>query len=153
VSVFYDSWVWIENDYSSPFEIIWDNASLGTHQLIMRGEDASGNRTPKQIINIEVVTSKSATISEIDEEVINQTIKVYPNPVKDEKLLIDVSGFEYNCTILISLSNLNGQIVHKESFKSWQNNLNISMSDYKAGIYLLTIQTDNFIKNMKVVVE
>lgn len=73
----------------------------------------------------------------IKEQVIDQTLKVYPNPAS-EKLIITTTTPE-NKTYL--LYNALGEVIAKNSLQG--NNTNIDINSLEPGIYILQITSSN----------
>lgn len=70
-------------------------------------------------------------------------ISIYPNPVENE---LRVTGFEG--TARIQISNMAGQVVHQQNVSVLET---INISHLKNGVYVLSLETDQVLKQIKVV--
>ncbi len=80
-------------------------------------------------------------------------ISVYPNPVSDYSLYIDIR-LENSMDISCSLFNMNGTMIRQQSMNCVQGNnmLLFKIPDVSSGLYFLKVQYGNEIMNTKVVV-
>jgi len=76
----------------------------------------------------------------------NGLIKIYPNPTQNV-LNIELEQIELPCTI--TLKDLQGRVVYSAEANSQK--LELDLSSYESGIYLIGITNDNFFRELKVV--
>lgn len=74
---------------------------------------------------------------------------IYPNPA-EELFFIDVPANEWNWNV--SIVNMLGQTIHQEEIHSHQNRISVHSSDFKSGIYLVKLTSDDGKEAMKKVV-
>lgn len=79
----------------------------------------------------------------------NNNFSIYPNPAKD---FINIKLSQHNKPINISITNLMGQTVKYEKYKSSENNIRLNISSIKAGTYLLKIDNGDEIEYQKIVI-
>ena len=103
----------------------------------------------------EVGPSYLAALSSNTFEVNDANPIIYPNPAKNSfqvkwPTMISTNG-------IISVSNLNGQILQKkeitQSLFNPENTISFEISNFKNGIYFVQIQTDTLSKTIKLVVQ
>lgn len=81
----------------------------------------------------------------------NQRISVFPNPVEDE-LNVKLSE-NYAGAATIKIFNSMGQLFYKERLDFiYQNGIQINTASFPMGTYLVSIQTEDFIANQRVIV-
>ncbi|WP_264537537.1 delta-60 repeat domain-containing protein [Flavobacterium sp. N1736] len=90
------------------------------------------------------ITVNTSTLG-VDEVALN-TIKIYPNPIKDKITVSNTANIEK-----IELYNLIGQKIFENSFLS--NEINIDLTNYKTGVYLLKIFSEGKVYVNKVIKE
>ena len=105
--------------------------------------DNSGNRTSRTVtlsksLRAERDTSKYK--EKITEQIAEQTIVVYPNPVKEE-VNIEIKGVEENLEGSVYLFDQGGRLLITQSEISTRNTINLSR--YPAGIYFIIIRVGN----------
>jgi fibronectin type 3 domain-containing protein len=94
----------------------------------------------------------SNTLSVFENGEINNSIRIYPNP-SNNKLYIDIKDNKYKVES-ISLINPLGKIIPiQKGTETFAPNITIDLSEYSSGIYILSILTDTFVFNQKVVIE
>lgn len=89
-------------------------------------------------------SSNSTSVPVIENQ---KKVTVYPNPAKD-RLTIG-SGFDFNSIIIV---DLNGRIVHQESFYQPTNNASLSVNLQK-GIYFVSVSNGNINSSSRIVIE
>ena len=73
-------------------------------------------------------------------------IKLYPNPLKDENLKIEISGFNANEDINAKVFDIYGRLVYSENIKTAENgskNITINRNVFVNGIYFVRIESIN----------
>ncbi len=84
---------------------------------------------------------------------INTTIKSFPNPAGNQ-LMVDVSHFNGNETIYLSLVNMVGvSVFDREVGVGLQKNTQINTSHLPNGIYLLKAESDSQVASGKVIIQ
>jgi hypothetical protein len=91
----------------------------------------------------------SASVSVTDLTSKQRLVSVYPNPITDEKIVIDFTTIE--SAIDVSLNNSIGQNIYKGTFN--KADVVILPADIPKGIYFLTIQTDSGIMQIEKVIK
>ena len=112
-------------------------------QIVNYAYDNSGNRTSRTVtlsksLRAERDTSKYK--EKITEQIAEQTIVVYPNPVKEE-VNIEIKGVEENLEGSVYLFDQGGRLLITQSEISTRNTINLSR--YPAGIYFIIIRVGN----------
>lgn len=80
-------------------------------------------------------------------------IKLYPNPIKDKKLILDITGIN-NGIISYRLWDLRGKAVVEGEFSSYKNeHYVISLQGIKAGAYIIELRTGDLIERERIVVQ
>jgi polyhydroxybutyrate depolymerase len=77
----------------------------------------------------------------------NAYITTYPNPFTNE-VLIQTEGLQSNA--FITVTNLLGQVVELESNTTVNNQLNINTSNWKQGIYIVSVNNNGNITHKKI---
>jgi len=85
-------------------------------------------------------------ISGIENEETNQNYQIYPNPSSDF-INIELNNLE---NVNVSIINATGQVVFKKSITEKQIE-QIDISDFKKGIYLITISGQNYSNTEKII--
>lgn len=99
-----------------------------------------GNPLGGGATNFTICVFKDSAATGISENVINQTISLYPNPTRDK---IELS-FSSTSKVQITLLNLNGQVVYTEATSTdGVYDRTIDLSTFAKGIYTLQILSDN----------
>lgn len=86
------------------------------------------------------------------DEVENQTIHLFPNPVKDGKLNVSLKGFDLDKTD-IEIYSLTGSLVHKEIIKNKTNSGFVLHLGIDAGLYLVKISDGGKSVTQKLIVQ
>ncbi len=68
-------------------------------------------------------------------------VKLFPNPAVNS-VTIDLGNTAYNATA-IQVTNVQGQIVHTQALTAYNNLLQLNISNYASGVYILTIRLSN----------
>ena len=104
---------------------------------------------------INFTTLKSKQISEAGPSV-SESLRVYPNPVTDQHLTIDLAGYAANEELRISISDISGKTV-KESLIQTGNdgayNQTIELSNFPTGLYILNVIGGKSVQMKKLIVE
>lgn len=74
---------------------------------------------------------------------------IYPNPA-EESFFIDVPSNEWNWNV--SVINMLGQTIHAEEMQNHQNRISVHASDFKSGIYMVKLTSNDGKEAMKKVV-
>ncbi|MBW6460242.1 MAG: C10 family peptidase [Bacteroidales bacterium] len=89
----------------------------------------------------------------LDEKADNKELIAYPNPVSSNLFIAYHS--EKESDVIVKLANLTGQVMYNRQFRasSGMNQHTISMQSYQAGIYFLSVKTENSLYNKKIIVQ
>lgn len=68
------------------------------------------------------------------------TLTAYPNPIKNT---LNISGFEYNQEIEITVFSTTGRLIYSKNVKSTGDKININSTDWNKGMYILEIKHEN----------
>lgn len=87
----------------------------------------------------------------LDRELKDSPMKIYPNPVVNDQVRLEF-GKEINSKSILSLSDITGKILFIKNFPPGISHIELSVEDYKNGVYLLNLKADNFfaVKSMKI---
>ena len=120
-----------------------ENAPPGNHQYTVRTSFIGKNMGPS--------ASTEVYVSGLSESSKN-TISIYPNPAEG---LLNIQLFSsFNNEVQMSILNSLGQQVYARFFnKPNQSNIQIDCRTFKAGIYLLTIESNNIRTTRKIVIK
>lgn len=110
--------------------------------------DMNGNRTSRTLIiipeNNNKIKQDTSQLKEIDN---HQSILLYPNPANNS-FKITLKDDKHDKISTIEIYNTNGALIN--SIKNINRELNIDVSEYKSGIYLVVVQTDKNIYKYKI---
>ena len=105
--------------------------------------DNAGNRIQKVIVmqatqaqDPESISQEKLSESSFQEMLAEYTVKIYPNPTKGQ-LSVEITGVSSDVDGQISLLNMNGKMILTQTVHSGLIDLNLS--NYNKGIYLLKI--------------
>ena len=100
---------------------------------------------------VDVVTLKyNALVTGINEQTLNHVnLSVYPNPAKDHLTVVLSESAFLGSTITVS--NMTGQVVGKQTLDSFSQNINLT--GLSKGVYLLRIVNNNSVATGKFVIE
>ena len=104
-----------------------------------------GSSTGNISFNTELISTAS-----VEEEDQNNNITIYPNPASDYINLICESNTKDN---LIYISDLNGKIVLKEKTTNSFSAVNVNVSNFKKGVYIVSLVSGDFIKKEKLIIK
>lgn len=89
-------------------------------------------------------------VTGIQEENQLQHVSVYPNPIVDGTLKIDLSSLPYNQSVVVAIQDAQGRIVYRKEEK--QNSvLNINTDAFSRGVYFINLSADDYSANYKIV--
>ncbi len=115
----------------------------------VKAVDADGN-----IINLSIDQEDANVVfinelsTKVEENPLNKKINLYPNPVKEGMITIDVQDLEASS---VQFYNTLGQLVKVSQINN--NRSSISVAELPAGLYQLEIQTAEGVANKKLIVE
>ena len=80
-------------------------------------------------------------------------IKIYPNPAKDI-VTIDISaaGIKSANATLLTITDVSGKIIYKETLQSQQNNITLKTNNYNTGTYFVSITSGSHIAKSKFII-
>jgi hypothetical protein len=94
---------------------------------------------------------QSSTANGIKENVLNNTMSIYPNPATNQ-LTISLSAEKTNTTASYHIMNVNGQLMMNGEFSATQNKQTIDLNSFVSGVYNIQVNVDGSIINKKFVV-
>ena len=146
----------LDDDYNMLFDISGQARPATTTQKDVGCDEYATGTTTNHPLNLsEVGPSYLAALSSNTFEVNDTNPIICPNPAKNSfqvkwPTMISTNG-------IISVSNLNGQILQKkeitQSLFNPENTISFEISNFKNGIYFVQIQTDTISKTIKLVVQ
>jgi len=92
----------------------------------------------------------SSDIGTYIDAISNNSILAYPNPTAGE-FYVDLSNLNSSGNLNLELFDLMGRLVYKEQVFSTQNKLDIDLSAFNRGTYLLKIYSDKTFAQVKIV--
>ncbi len=98
---------------------------------------------------ISVGDQTGLTITSTEDEVVSNSLSVYPNPASSA---VNVA-FEASADAQVALSDLTGSSVAAASASKGINNISLDVSNVASGLYILSITTADGVVTRKVVVE
>jgi predicted secreted protein len=91
------------------------------------------------------------SVTGIDEDqVADQATVVYPNPITDGKLTINLSQFESNQTITVTINDIQGKVVYKQDEKQ-NSKVEIDADAFSKGMYFVNLSSQSKTANCKFV--
>ena len=96
---------------------------------------------------VEAPSGCSKPISTLEEE-INNNINIYPNPIKNNNLIIQTN--ESIFVKHVSIYDLSGKQVFAQNINSLENNLNLTLPNLPNGMYIVQIDTEKGLVNKKI---
>ena len=110
-------------------------------QIVTYAYDNSGNRTSRTVTVSKGLLSESDSskinTEKITEQVGEQSIVVYPNPVREE-VNVELTGFDESLDGSITLIDQGGRLIINQPQISTRNTINLSR--YSKGIYFMIIK-------------
>lgn len=106
--------------------------------------------TPLATISINGA-SRMADLSNV-QEVQESKLKVYPNSVKNEPLMIDASNIEGSGSVKIYITDLSGRVIRSYEGEEEQMEIRNEQLPPK-GIYLLRVEKGNSVERKKIIIE
>ncbi len=125
------------------------NLEVGVYNLKLVANNCDNSKAESEI----VITVRE-TLSTTDHELINN-LKVYPNPVTNNTLFIDLTNENINDTTLqIALYNLQGKLVQKTTSQ----NINTKMAfkineDVSNSVYFVSLKAKGYNKSKRIVLK
>ncbi|TPV35919.1 T9SS type A sorting domain-containing protein [Paucihalobacter ruber] len=80
-------------------------------------------------------------------DILKRSIEIYPNPTSGD---LTISGVNVLSNATISLYDLNGRIIKKQS-NIFENSITIDLSHLQPGMYIISIANDNFTYSEKII--
>lgn len=111
---------------------VLDQATVQT--VTLTATDASGNES---ICTFDVTVLSSLGI---DDELLENTISIYPNPTRD---IITITDTGNKMVSQISISDINGRIIETRTIQDGTLETQISLENYASGVYFARINTAN----------
>ena len=139
------SWIWLfpggNPSFSMlqyPTDVIYNNTGIYDVTLIVSNPSGSDTLVKTNYITV------SNTIGLQENK--DQQIKLYPNPT-NSTLTVELKQIELPCAI--TLKDIRGRVVFSTTANSKK--LELDLSKYEKGIYLIGISSENFVKELKVI--
>jgi hypothetical protein len=82
------------------------------------------------------------------EQISESNYEIYPNPVKDMLFV----NLESNFDNTIEIISTDGRIIYK-NYQSGNQTLNIDVSSFKSGLYIVRMQSENGVNVKKIIIE
>jgi PKD repeat protein len=123
--------------------VTWDETFQGEVLISVRGVNLCGEGEFSESLLVIVDNEVS-----IHAPGLNQLISVFPNPASDFILVSNNSG----STARLTITGITGKLLH-ESLLSSKPNQRISLDNLSAGIYLLTITTNEETQTQKLIIQ
>jgi M6 family metalloprotease-like protein len=93
---------------------------------------------------------KIGTSTGITGEDLARQVSIYPNPIADGILQIDLSGFQNDQAIVITIQDAQGRVVFKKE-EQQKNSVNIQTQSFDSGVYFINLSSGNYSSNHKLV--
>ncbi|NJK93543.1 MAG: T9SS type A sorting domain-containing protein [Bacteroidales bacterium] len=129
-----------------------------TAQTISYTYDACGNRIERKVISLlksghvtDTVKSESYKQETFEDQLGEQKILIYPNPVKED-IKIEFQGKIPEISATVFLYNQTGKLM-KSQVVGQNTSLNINLSGYPAGIYILRLSMQDKVSEWKIIKE
>jgi C1A family cysteine protease len=92
------------------------------------------------------------TTTGIDEDQASDQQTVYPNPIVDGKLTVNLSQFESNQAITITINDIQGKIVFKQEEKQ-NTKVEVNTEAFSKGMYFVSVSSQSKTANYKIVMQ
>ena len=139
------SWTWLLPGGSPAFSTVQDPVGInyntaGTYDVTLITENVNGTDTLVKTAYIEVTSSIGV------QEYKEGQVSIYPNPAND-RLTVELTQIELPC--FFALKDMQGRTVYSTVVNAEK--LEIDLSAYAKGIYLIRVNNDNFSRELKLV--
>lgn len=114
----------------------------GTYQVIMNVNNGCGTDSKTKTVTINMATG-------ISNDGLSMPMKLYPNPTKDY-IVLEIPDWMANG--IISIFDYTGKLIENRELMAVQNLYKFNTSNYKSGIYLVIVKTENQLISMKFIV-
>jgi len=119
-------------------------AGSGSHQIVYTYTDANN------CVNTATATMLVDPCAGLNENVLEQTISIYPVPATDHIVIKFASA---NDNMQISIYNAIGQVVSQKTITKGSSSLKLETSEYARGVYFLKLKANEQTKFVKFVLE
>lgn len=145
-------------DIYDPATNTWSIEHVPSGAVVNHGVEAKGNQVfsigghlgPFAINNkVDVYTCSPVGIENVQN--LRNLISLYPNPANENVFISYPSVADDNMTIVIS--DITGKIVSKKTSASQSGKMELDIMKYENGVYLIQIQTSEFVITKKLIVE
>lgn len=140
-----------DGTYKVTIEETWNHGGTGATVrsfTFIKGpnSDIQSPTTDANFSNISLAWQPTA--SGIEENVLNSTVNVHPNPSSNGIFNVDFAKAEN-----IKVTNLAGEVIFNETVKSNEVSKSINLSNFNNGIYFIFVTNGNEVSKHKVVLE
>jgi serine protease len=138
------SWAWDFGDGTSSTDKnpTHDYVTEGNYTVTLTAIGANGC--------LDIIAQNVGIVTGVETSLLNE-IKIYPNPVNEDRLLITTPG-DFKNEFEVSILNIHGQRIKKSMLAGGEENV-ISVSDLSEGIYYISIKSGNNKVARKIIVQ
>ena len=130
---------------SAPFIYTWKSVSAGTYQIRAIATDNLNATTTSSMVEFTVVAK---TIYDAESEIIN----LYPNP-NNGYFTIDFLVPPKSSRSEIIISDMGGNLVHRETVSAEETTKEISLTNSRSGLYIMTFKDSEIIVTKKIIIK
>jgi chitodextrinase len=120
---------------------------LPFYQFRVQSVDKTGNES-------ELSNSIGINLMQFDDVNVGKRglLKIYPNPAK-ERVIVDFSAIHSSSPITVKVNDLTGRVLYTQTVDRGKTQISFPSSQFYSGLYLVTIESNNFRLIEKLVVE
>lgn len=107
-------------------------------------------------VGLERIYTLNQNYNWLDEKLLNddkEIIDIYPNPIYNKSCYIKFNNSQGSKNIRIKLLTISGQLLQEKYYETNENIIYYELSKIPAGIYVLSISTNNYVINRKLIVK
>ena len=83
-----------------------------------------------------------------ENDVLKDQISIYPNPVADGNLTIDLTQYEVKEPLLITVTDVQGRVIYKQQEKL-NTKVEVDTRSISGGFYFVNVSSESFTANYK----
>ncbi len=83
-----------------------------------------------------------------ENDILKDQISIYPNPVADGNLTIDLTQFEVKEPLLITVTDVQGRVIYKQ-LEKLNSKVEVDTRSISGGLYFVNVSSENFKANYK----